>query len=706
MAILNKIRQKTVVLILVIALALFAFVLSSLFDNQNALFSKSPNVVATINGKDISRQQFMARVEAQQNPNATTTQIMNQVYEAEVRQAVMETQFGKLGLNVGRQQMRDLLRANLESSPQFLNEDGVYDEAKLNAYIANLKETSPEAYAQWVNYEDNVSSGALQQTYFSLVKAGTTATLAEGALEHKLEGDKVDIKFVQVPYTSIVDSTIKVSKADIKNYVKKHSKEYEVDASRSLQYVKFDEVASLEDETALQDNLIRLIRGNVSYNAETKKNDTVIGFANLSDAKAEVFVNENSDVKFNEGYVYKTAMVAALMDSISKLNVGDVYGYYKDGRAFKITKLLAQTKLPDSVKSRHILIPFIGSRAAAPETVQTEEQAKKTSDSLLAIIKTDRSKFVDLLDFSIDKVSNEEEGVLDWYTYNTMTPAFRDYTFENKKGDMGVVKTDFGFHVVEILDQKNEKEAFKLATVVRNIEPSVETEDKVFREASNFVVKTEGKDFQASAKESDSPIFPVSGVKILDENIPGVGNQREIVRWAFEKPRSVGDIKRFPVTGGYVVVQLTAKNEEGLMNVEDASVTATPAIRKEKKAQIIKDRAKTSSIEDFATSEGQTVKTASAINMKNPTIAGAGKEPFVVGTAFGLKEGATSKAVAGEKGVYMVQVTKKEEATKLDNYQSYSNQVGEQKLNAVNTKLFNALKDAAEIEDNRANTIQ
>ncbi|TYB78098.1 peptidylprolyl isomerase [Bizionia gelidisalsuginis] len=706
MAILNKIRQKTVVLILVIALALFAFVLSSLFDNQNALFSKSPNVVATINGKDISRQEFMARVEAQQTPNATTTQIMNQVYEAEVRQAVMGTQFEKLGLNVGRQQMRDLLRANLESSPQFLNEDGVYDESKLNAYIANLKETSPEAYAQWISYEDNVSSGALQQTYFNLVKAGTTATLAEGALEHKLEGDKVDIKFVQVPYTSIADSSIEVSKGDIENYVEKHSKKYEVDASRSLQYVKFEEVASLEDETVLQEELIKLIRGNISYNSETKKNDTVVGFANMSDAKAEVFVNENSDVKFNNGYVYESAIAGALKDSISKLNTGDVYGPYKEGRTFKVAKLVAQTKLPDSVKARHILIPFIGSRAAAPETVQTEEQAKTTSDSLLAIIKTDRSKFVTLLDFSIDKVSNEEEGVLDWYTYNTMTPAFRDYTFENKKGDIGVVKTDFGFHIVEILDQKNEKQAYKLATLVRNIEPSIDTEDTVFREASNFVLKADNNNFQEVAKEKGFPIFPVSGVKVLDENIPGVGNQREIVRWAFEKSRSVGDIKRFSVSTGYVVAQVTAKNQEGLMNVEDASVTAIPAIRKEKKAQLIKERAKTSSIEDFAASEGQTVKTASAINMKNPTIAGAGKEPLVVGTAFGLKEGATSKVIAGEKGVYMVQVTKTTPAVTLDNYQSYSNQVGEQKLNSVNTRLYSALKEAAEIEDNRANTIQ
>lgn len=211
MAILNKIRQKTVVLILVIALALFAFILSSLFDNKDALFNKSPNVVATINGKDISREAFMARVEAQNNPNATQTQIMNQVYNAEVREAVMQSQFDKLGLTVGREQMRDLLKTNLASSPQFFNADGVFDENVLNNYIANLKETSPIAYRQWIDYENQVSNGALQQNYINMVKAATTATLAEGALSHKLEGDKVDIKYVYVPFTTIADSTVTVS---------------------------------------------------------------------------------------------------------------------------------------------------------------------------------------------------------------------------------------------------------------------------------------------------------------------------------------------------------------------------------------------------------------------------------------------------------------------------------------------------------------
>ncbi|WAC01425.1 SurA N-terminal domain-containing protein [Lacinutrix neustonica] len=203
MAILNKIREKTVVLILVIALALFAFILSGLLDNKDVLFSKSPNTVVTVNGKDISREQFMAQVEARQNPNATQSQIMNQVFDTEVRKAVMEAQYEKLGLKVGREQMRDLLKERYANSPQFLNADGVYDESLMNQYIADLKKSSPQFYQRWIEGEKEIAAIALQQNYINMIKGATTATLAEGELEYKLENDKVDIKFVQIPFSSI-----------------------------------------------------------------------------------------------------------------------------------------------------------------------------------------------------------------------------------------------------------------------------------------------------------------------------------------------------------------------------------------------------------------------------------------------------------------------------------------------------------------------
>ena len=708
MAILNKIRQKTFVLILVIALALFAFILSGLFDSNVSIGGKSPNVVATINGEDISREAFMAQVEARKNPNATMTQIMNQVYNSEVNRIVMETQFEELGLSIGREQMIELLKPSLQNSPEFQNEAGLFDKAKLNTYIANLKDGKNKlAYQQWVDYETSVSARGLQETYMNLVKAGTTATLNEGELDHKLEGDKVDIKFVQIPFSSIQDSSIEVSKSEITSYINKHKKKYEVEDSRNIQFVKFDEVASVEDENAIKAELAKLIDGEVKY--VDGNTDTIPSFAKVTADKVGAFVNEHSDsdIKFTDNYNFPNTIPAAIKDTITKLNAGAVYGPYKDGTAYKITKLVAVTQLPDSVKVRHILVPFVGATRAAADVVKTDEQAKATADSILGAIKSRSAKFVDLLDLSSDKVSNEKDGEIE-FGYNAgMAAEFKAFSFENKKGDIDVVKTSFGYHIIEILSQKDKEAAYKLATIERKIEASLETEDKIFRDASNFEIAASKKDFQEVAKEANARVNPVNTIKELDENIPGVGNQRAIVRWTFEDGTEVGDVKRFSIPGGgYVIAQVTAKNEAGLMNLTDASVTALPEIRKEKKAKQIKDRISATTLEDLAAAENQTIKSASAINMKNPTIAGAGKEALVVGTAFGLEEGATSKLVTGDNGVYMIQVTKKTPAVKLDNYQSFANRLGTQKVNAVNSRLLQALKDAAEIEDNRAKTVQ
>ena len=704
MAVLNKIRQRSLFLILIIALALFSFVLADLFKNSDALTSKSQNIVATINGKEISREDFMFKVEQlqrQMGPNATTTQVMNRVWEQEVRQAVMETQFEELEISVEKDQMRDLLKTSLATNPNFLNEAGVFDENKMNEYIANLKETSPAGFESWINYENQLASNALNQNYFNMVKAGLTGTLAEGKLEHELEGNKVDIKYVQIPFSSIPDSIVEVSKSEIAAYIKKNKKQFEVEASRDIRFVEFKEVASVEDENVIKSELETYINGRLVD--ERGRKDTIVAFSKVKDNEAYINSIAASDIKFDERFVFKSSLPTEFADAIYNLNEGEVYGPYKHDGSFKVTKVIAVKQIPDSAKVRHILIPFKGAQSADPEETKTEAQAKATADSLLTILKRNRSKFPEFVTaFSSDKGSVEKGGRYDWHPYNTMVPEFNDFEFEGKTGDLGVVKTVFGFHIIEIEGQKNKTKAIQVGTIARKIEPSEATTDKVFRDASNFEIKAGEGDFEALAIEKKYTVRPVNGIKVLDENIPGVGNQRPIVRWAFEDGVDVGEIKRFNIPNGYVIAQLVAKHEKGLMSVEDATARVLPIVRKEKKAKLIKDRVSATTLDALATAEKTSVRTASGINMKNPTISGAGREPLVVGAAFGLKEGETSGLIEGANGVYMVQVTKVTPAVELDNYQASANRVEQQKASAVNTKLYNALKEAAEIEDNRA----
>ena len=712
MAVLNKIRQRSIFLIIVIALALFSFVIGDIFTNLGSS-SAADSAIATINGVDVERNEFMNKVEniqRQSNGSMTNTQAMNRAWDNEVRAKVMQSQYDALGLSVERDYMRNLLEQNLGSFEEFKNEAGLFDQDKLNEFIANLKAIAPETttlggsvidYKSWTNFEQNVAISGVQQAYFNMVKSGITGTLTEGELDYQLENDKVDLKYVQIPYSSVADSTISVKTSEIKAYMKRFPKKYEVEASRDLVFVEFKEEASLADEQAIQADLSALVADREEFNEAANATQTIVGFKNTKD-NAE-FVNSYSADNYNDNYVFKSSFASDQADKISGLAEGEIYGPYKESGFYKLSKMVSLKRIPDSAKVRHILTPFVGSTRADASVTKTEAEAKTTADSIYKVLKRNRSKFKSLLSLSSDKVSNEKDGVIEFAYTAGFAPEFKVYSFENPKGSLGVVRTDFGYHVIEILGQGTFQQAYKVATISQAIEPSVETVDEVFKNKSKFEIAVADADFETVAAENNYEVRPVSSIKELDENIPGLGAQRAIVRWAFDDSASEGDFKSFNTTaGGFVVVKLTGVNTAGLMSTESGSVTALPEIRKEKKAEIIKDRISATTLDEIATAEGQTIKTAVAVNMKNPTLSGAGREPLVIGTAFGLAEGATSELISGNSGVYAVQVTKVTAAAALPSYQAAANRVGKAKENAVNTQLYNALKDAAEIEDNRA----
>ena len=712
MAVLNKIRQRSIFLIIVIALALFSFVIGDIFTNLGSS-SAADSAIATINGVDVERNEFMNKVEniqRQSNGSMTNTQAMNRAWDNEVRAKVMQSQYDALGLSVERDYMRNLLEQNLGSFEEFKNEAGLFDQDKLNEFIANLKAIAPETttlggsvidYKSWTNFEQNVAISGVQQAYFNMVKSGITGTLTEGELDYQLENDKVDLKYVQIPYSSVADSTISVKTAEIKAYMKRFPKKYEVEASRDLVFVEFKEEASLADEQAIQADLSALVADREEFNEAANATQTIVGFKNTKD-NAE-FVNSYSADNYNDNYVFKSSFASDQADKISGLAEGEIYGPYKESGFYKLSKMVSLKRIPDSAKVRHILTPFVGSTRADASVTKTEAEAKTTADSIYKVLKRNRSKFKSLLSLSSDKVSNEKDGVIEFAYTAGFAPEFKAYSFENPKGSLGVVRTDFGYHVIEILGQGTFQQAYKVATISQAIEPSVETVDEVFKNKSKFEIAVADADFETVAAENNYEVRPVSSIKELDENIPGLGAQRAIVRWAFDDSASEGDFKSFNTTaGGFVVVKLTGVNTVGLMSTESGSVTALPEIRKEKKAEIIKDRISATTLDEIATAEGQTIKMALAVNMKNPTLSGAGREPLVIGTAFGLAEGATSELISGNSGVYAVQVTKVTAAAALPSYQAAANRVGKAKENAVNTQLYNALKDAAEIEDNRA----
>ncbi|WP_081211839.1 peptidylprolyl isomerase [Salegentibacter sediminis] len=703
MAVLNKIRQRSVFLIIIIALALFSFVLADVIRNGGFSSAKSQNVIATVNGEEIDREEFARNVENFQRnmgANASTTQAVNQIWETKLREIIIDEELEELGVRAEQAQIKEMMQAQMGNNPNFTNEAGMFDENRVREYVATMKATSPEAYRQWLDFENSLGSSARENIYFSMVAAGVGATLTEGEQAYRFENDNIDMKFVQIPYTSVSDDEVEVSKEEIRDYIKKNPAKFETEASRNIQYVFFEEVASEEDRKEAKESLTALMQTRVEYNSAAQANDTLPGFNDTTDY--EEFVNSNSDLPYQDRYMFKNDLPSDLRDELFNLEVGESFGPYEHDGYFKISKMVDAKQIADSAKASHILVSYQGLQFA-PNVTRSKEEAKQLADSIANVVRADKSQFAALAaQYSSDESNKADGGDLGYFGPGDMVPEFDSYIFYNNAGDIGVIETDFGYHVIHIEEQSDRERAVKIATIAREIEPSERSRNNLFNEVTKFEIAAREGDFSEQVKSENLELRTVRDVKALEENIPGLGNQRRIVQWAFEDEAKVGDVKRFDTSQGYVVAQLTAKRDAGLMSAENASSEVIPILTKQKKAEIIKNKISGNSLEEIAAAQNSSVQSANAINLNSPTLPGAGSEPSVVGSVFAMEPGQVSKPITGEKGVYVVELLSRNEAPAMESYKSFADQETAKRRQAAAQRAFEALKEKAEIEDNRA----
>ena len=717
MAVLGKIRALgPVALISVIGLALFAFVFSTGSGTVTDVFKAdefNQSRVAVVNGIEMDRTDFMQKVdnlEKQNRGSRSSIQAMNSIWNSELRKLVLQSEYEKIGLQIEREMMRDFLKTNLAAFEDFQNENGDFDESKLNQFILNLKEISPETmelqgslvnYQSWNNFEDNIGKLGIEEIYYKLIDAGINTALFEGEEDYFNSNDVVDFKYVKIPFTNVADSEIKVSKSEVNNYISENKSNYSSDPSRDLIFVQFEEKPSELDKLESKTTIIELLEDREEYDFDSQKNITFQGFKNTKNN--EEFLNINSAIKFFDSYVFKSSLSKSIADKIYELNPGEVYGPYSEDGFIKATKLIDTKFIADSAKVRHILIPYLGSFRSGPNVTKSKDQAKKTADSIFRVLSRSRGKFNSLLSLSSDEVSNENDGVIEFAYIDGFAPEFRDFSFEKRVGSIDVVETDFGFHIIEILSQGKKQKAVKVGNLALKVEPSERTQDSIYNVASKFEIAVSEDNFRDYSKENNIKINPVNNIGELDENIPMLGQQRSIVRWAYDENTETGDIKRFSLqNGGYVIAMLTSINDQGMMSYEKSSITALPKVKNQKKAEKIIKNISSSNLDEIASQNNVEVQTALSVNLNNPVISGVGNEPSVVGYAMGVSKDVTSSAIIGNSGVFFIYVTDRRKASSLENYQNMINMISSTRSTNVRTKSYAALKDKADIEDFRS----
>ena len=699
MALLGKIREKSIFLIIVIGLALFAFVISGALGTGNSddILSEP---IGTINGKEIPLENFRFMVEqTERNFGLTTMQAVDNVWKQYIRNFVFEDQFEILGIDAGRDQIEQVVSSteSIINDERFTNEAGFFDFGLFTDFIVQMKNTNPQAYESWKQQELSIISSAKENIYFDLIKSSVAVTDKDAEIYYHLENDNIDIEYVKYPYSKISDTIFKLSDIDIKNYIDNNQNKYKRDESRSLEYVAFFENATEEDVKDIRESITNLTEDRYEYNDVSKLTDTIIGFYNTKNLND--FINRYSDEEFDSIYLTKGKLPSDYAEILFNLKIGESFGPYKDINSFKISKLIDRKK-NGSIRASHILISHNESNTKPPSLDRTKKEAKKLANNLFRQILRNNTKFENLAQEFSDGPSKSSGGDLGFFTEGQIDPAFFNFAKKNRVGKIGIVETSFGYHIIKIVDKED---LVLLASLSKKIVPSDKTSNEVFKNATQFEMNSLNNNFQDAARESEYKIRFVQNINKLDENLPGLPSQRRIVQWIFDATREVGEIKRFDLSfGGYVVVKLNEIKDKRFSYIDEVRDEITRELLNKKKAElIVKDNSNLPTLEEFAAKNKLEIIVANAINQKSGTIVGSGDEPFIVGKAFALDELETSKLLRGNSGVFKLKITKKTIADDLNDYSNLASKLESEERKNLPSLIISALENTAEIEDNR-----
>ena len=699
MAVLGNLRKNSFVLIAVIGMALFAFVIAGVFDGSGF---QSQEPVGKVNGEELSITDFRNQLDVlKKSYNFNDLQALTTAWDESVRLELLNQEIDELGIGSSVDHLEYFLSQSpsFSSDDRFLNDAGLFDVNKFSNFIAELKEINPDAYFQWSNQENQFNNQIKANTYFNLISSGLNSTFFEGKNQHANSNSIADISFVKIPYTTINDSLVSVKKSEINKYINDNPEDYEQKSTRSIDYVIFDESPSKKDESDLRLRMENLLNQREEYNQVSKLNEVVPGFLTSSDL--ELFLSENSDIPYDSLYRPKGYFSSDHAQMIFNLDNNKTYGPYVDGEFLKYSKMLDK-KTNGNVRASHILVSYNGSQGAPPQITRSKDDARKEANRILKLARSNPDSFSTYaVEFS-DGPSKSNGGDLGFFQEGMMVKPFNDFVFSNRIGRIGLVETDFGFHVIKVVAKEDVVLVGTLG--LKNI-PSDRTSDSIFNIASKFEIDLGNSlDINQTAETLDFEVKSLNNIGELDHDLPNMENQRRLVQWLFNEDSDQGDYKRFDLSkGGFVIVQIKDKQEEGLMPADLASLTVLPILKNKKKAEkIIANNKNFKNLDDLSKNNNLEIVNVSALNQMTPIVSQAGFEPKVIGSAFGLEVGQVSQLIEGETGVYMIKLNNLKSAEEIESYSAFENQLTNKLRTNLDFNVVQSLKKSADVVDNRS----
>ncbi len=699
MATLQNIRNRGGLMIaIVIGLALGAFILGDMLNSGSKLMRPSQMKIAEIDGESIQYPDFQKKVEElsevykmntqqTQIDENTWEQIREQVWQGYLQENIVGKATENLGVSVSAEELFDLIQG---SNPHpiirqlFKNQKtGEVDKSAIIQFLKSLNNNaSPAQKTYWLYIEKQIKQDKLNSKYNNLVAKGLYVTTDEAKKSLAAKNKSANFQYVALAYSSIPDADAKVSEQDLKAYYEKHKDEYKQEKTRRIEYVTFEVTPSEADKVATQKWL----------------NDSKTEFAATTDNQQ--YINVNSDTRFDPTFSKKEELPAALSLWAFGAQPGDFYGPYFENGEFKLAKIDQFKMLPDSVQASHILLN--------PQTYGSAEKTKALADSLKRNIELGGNFAEVAQKYSEDPGSKSKGGDLGWFKRKQMVPEFEEAAFSGEVNKLYVVATRFGFHIIKPTKKGKETNQVRLAILTKKVEPSSETYQKIYSEASKFASENQTVDAFNKAIVTEKLDKKIATLKENDRTVTGLESSRQLVRAAFTAEQGKMCVNNegstiFEFGNKFVVASMTAATEEGTSTFEEAKIRVELAVRKEKKAQMLADKLKSagSDLASAASRLSTEVKEANGVNFNSYSIPSLGFEPAVIGTVCSLPEGKVSAPIEGNNGVYIAKVTSFTTGTDAD-LKAEKNRVAQTLGYRAGSQVFESLKKVSEIVDKRS----
>ncbi|MCH5327656.1 MAG: SurA N-terminal domain-containing protein [Coprobacter sp.] len=708
MATLEKIRSKAGVLVsVVIGVALLAFIVGDFLSSGNTFHRMNQDKVVVINGKRITTEEFQNRVQARtdemQNmykqygmslPEGSAAYINKEVFDQMVNEVLLEEETAKLGIVVSTAELTDLMTGDnivpqvrqLFSNPQ----TGTFDRSVLLNFLnVVLDENSPESQnpelagqiaqqrQMWIELEKNVKQQRQIEKFFNLMSKSVQANKLDIEAAYEEGRTTADFAYVMQPYSSIPDSMVEISASELKALYDKNKKNYKQDERRVIKYFAVDIVPSEADYKAV----------------EQKINELKESFATTSDVAG--LLSFNTDVPYVDAYVAERSMDDDMKAFVSGAQVGDVEGPVFADNAYRMYRLMGKTVAPDSVKVRHIMFPL-----------QQNAELSARFDSLLTVLKNGGDFAALAQEFSMDQNSAQNGGDMDWMTETSASQLgqkFVNAVFNSNGSEVLTVDSPYGRHIVQVTERTAPVAKAKVAQLVLNVRPSSDTYNELYNGVSQYIaVNNNPESFEKNASEKGYTVYTVT-LNQDDIRLGSINDARKAVNWAFNtKKGAISEI--YNVENKFVVAALADVQKQGYADLAQVEPQLKMELMSGKKADLIISSLKEknlSTLESYAQEMGSRIDTAKFVGFNVNFIVGLGYEPALNAKAPFADLNTVEGPVKGNNGVYVFTVynkTEKQEPMDVEaEIQKYRQSVNQ----LISGQLINALKEKADIEDNR-----